>query len=290
MPLVACKCPGCGGDLDFDDSRDMMFCSYCGTKVMKEDITNITNNITIADGFQIHDADWYFNTIIELFKQNRGAEAGTFLDDFRKNFPLDSRLSDLCRLYRVLRLLTFRRKQTEHSIQYEFRYSIDRISTSIRLGYALHNFDLAKQEYLHCINSFSEMRKLIESTDFLFDDKDMMALAENRRETLLSSIRRAEEEVKEVFDAGEKERIMEEKAQAQLAEENRQISLKYAKVFGSLFAIDLLLVKTVTWDLMIHTGDVGTGLFSLLTVIAVPVLFFLFICFVIGIFLRDSKK
>ena len=47
MGLFACNCPQCGAGLEFDESRDMMFCQYCGSKILKTNvIQNITNNIT----------------------------------------------------------------------------------------------------------------------------------------------------------------------------------------------------------------------------------------------------
>lgn len=47
MGLVACKCPQCGADLEFDESREIMFCQYCGSKILKTNvIQNVTNNIT----------------------------------------------------------------------------------------------------------------------------------------------------------------------------------------------------------------------------------------------------
>ena len=36
MGLVSLKCPECGAELDIDDSREYAFCSYCGSKVMRE--------------------------------------------------------------------------------------------------------------------------------------------------------------------------------------------------------------------------------------------------------------
>lgn len=38
MGLVAMKCPGCGADIQLDDSREFGFCNFCGTKVMQEKI------------------------------------------------------------------------------------------------------------------------------------------------------------------------------------------------------------------------------------------------------------
>ncbi len=38
MGMVALKCPGCGADIELDDSREFGFCNYCGTKVMQDKI------------------------------------------------------------------------------------------------------------------------------------------------------------------------------------------------------------------------------------------------------------
>lgn len=38
MSLVAIKCPGCGAEIELDDSREFGFCNFCGTKVMQEKI------------------------------------------------------------------------------------------------------------------------------------------------------------------------------------------------------------------------------------------------------------
>lgn len=38
MSFVALKCPGCGSDIQLDDSREFGFCNYCGTKVMQDKI------------------------------------------------------------------------------------------------------------------------------------------------------------------------------------------------------------------------------------------------------------
>lgn len=37
MAVVALKCPSCDGKIEFDDSREFGFCSFCGTKVMIQD-------------------------------------------------------------------------------------------------------------------------------------------------------------------------------------------------------------------------------------------------------------
>ncbi len=38
MGMVALKCPGCGANIELDDSREFGFCNYCGTKVMQDKI------------------------------------------------------------------------------------------------------------------------------------------------------------------------------------------------------------------------------------------------------------
>lgn len=36
--MRACKCPGCGAELNIDDNnRDFAFCQYCGAKIMLDD-------------------------------------------------------------------------------------------------------------------------------------------------------------------------------------------------------------------------------------------------------------
>lgn len=38
MSIVAMKCPGCGANIELDNSREFGFCNFCGTKVMQEKI------------------------------------------------------------------------------------------------------------------------------------------------------------------------------------------------------------------------------------------------------------
>lgn len=47
--LVEMKCPQCGAVMQFDDSREFMFCSFCGTKianVAETKIININKNVS----------------------------------------------------------------------------------------------------------------------------------------------------------------------------------------------------------------------------------------------------
>lgn len=49
MPFIACNCPNCNAKLNYDDSKKMMYCAYCGSlvKYTKENSEN--------------DADTYFS-------------------------------------------------------------------------------------------------------------------------------------------------------------------------------------------------------------------------------------
>ena len=95
MPLIPCTCPNCNSNLEFDNSRDAMFCTYCGTKVLKEQVTQITNNITVADGYQIHDADWYYDNAVELLCEHRWNDAERLIDRMFDAFPLDARVEQM---------------------------------------------------------------------------------------------------------------------------------------------------------------------------------------------------
>lgn len=91
MPLIALKCPQCGADLKMDDSREFMFCEFCGAKVIKEQI----NNITIANGVALHDADWYYNSITELIKKRDISLAKNLTETFKHEHPLDDRWREI---------------------------------------------------------------------------------------------------------------------------------------------------------------------------------------------------
>ena len=49
MSLIACNCPNCNAQLDFDDNREIMFCNYCGTKVLREKISNCNFNSSVIE-------------------------------------------------------------------------------------------------------------------------------------------------------------------------------------------------------------------------------------------------
>ncbi len=37
MELLAAKCPNCGANIELDKNRDVLYCSYCGTKIIVKD-------------------------------------------------------------------------------------------------------------------------------------------------------------------------------------------------------------------------------------------------------------
>ena len=56
MPVIAIRCPHCGGGIRLDDDREFGFCKYCGTRIRIEDhvVNNITNNINDHRTVQIN--------------------------------------------------------------------------------------------------------------------------------------------------------------------------------------------------------------------------------------------
>ena len=52
--LLELKCPRCGADLNVEDDREILFCQYCGAKIIMTDENTFTINKTIHT---IDDAD-----------------------------------------------------------------------------------------------------------------------------------------------------------------------------------------------------------------------------------------
>ena len=53
--MIELNCPKCGADLKINKKRDIIFCEYCGNKIMLDQINlNIDHNITYRE---IKDAD-----------------------------------------------------------------------------------------------------------------------------------------------------------------------------------------------------------------------------------------
>jgi len=51
MPLIALTCPNCQANIDLDDSREFGFCSYCGTKLIMQDVRS---NVRIDESEKLH--------------------------------------------------------------------------------------------------------------------------------------------------------------------------------------------------------------------------------------------
>lgn len=45
--VIVLKCPRCGADLSADEDRDLLFCQYCGAKIMLTDENTFTINKNI---------------------------------------------------------------------------------------------------------------------------------------------------------------------------------------------------------------------------------------------------
>lgn len=102
MPLIALKCPQCNADLEIDSEREFMYCEYCGTKVMRDSHTQITNNytnktvnnVTYADGHAVHTADWYYENWQGLLDRKRWDDADELFEEFKREYPLDYRVEE----------------------------------------------------------------------------------------------------------------------------------------------------------------------------------------------------
>jgi len=87
MPLIALRCPQCGGEIQLDSVREIGFCMYCGSKVVLQEALNhqVTVDEThkleswIALGYEALraknyvDAERYANKIIETDLKNPAA-------------------------------------------------------------------------------------------------------------------------------------------------------------------------------------------------------------------------
>jgi DNA-directed RNA polymerase subunit RPC12/RpoP len=83
MPLVAAKCPQCGGDLQLDNEKELGFCMYCGSKiVVQEAIRAIRIDYSFmiekwmktgdlaAEGGNLSEAYDYYTKIVEAQPDN----------------------------------------------------------------------------------------------------------------------------------------------------------------------------------------------------------------------------
>lgn len=87
MAIMALKCPSCGANIDFDNSRDFGFCCYCGTKIIIEkkiiehrgsvglDHSGEVNNLLLRGKEMLSlgrnaDAEVYFNRVLDFDATN----------------------------------------------------------------------------------------------------------------------------------------------------------------------------------------------------------------------------
>lgn len=90
MAFISLKCPSCGADIELDNSREFGFCSYCGTKLVREkkivehrgsvsiDRTNEIKNLLLRgremySAGRLADAEVYFNRVLDLDALNKEA-------------------------------------------------------------------------------------------------------------------------------------------------------------------------------------------------------------------------
>ena len=82
MPLVPAKCPGCGGDIQVDNSRKEAFCSYCGTKFLVESAVSYYNT---KNEYHIDHADINVEDSKSLETRLKNAETHlTKLKDYKR--------------------------------------------------------------------------------------------------------------------------------------------------------------------------------------------------------------
>ncbi|MBQ8572352.1 MAG: zinc ribbon domain-containing protein [Ruminococcus sp.] len=91
--LVTMKCPSCGANLEIDNTREFMFCQYCGTKIaniaekvevsgtVTLDNSSAINNL-LQRGYEferamkIDEAIDYYNKVLDLQYDNKNARQG----------------------------------------------------------------------------------------------------------------------------------------------------------------------------------------------------------------------
>jgi len=57
MSFIALKCPHCAGDIQFDIDRQIGFCNYCGSKIIRDDVLtaniNINNDTAVKSSIEL---------------------------------------------------------------------------------------------------------------------------------------------------------------------------------------------------------------------------------------------
>ena len=104
MGFVKCNCPNCGATIDFDDSREFGFCSFCGTKIVQDkvvvehkgsvslDRSAEINNLLIRaqemiDKSSYREAEAYYNRVLDIDTNNDIARKGVNLCNRLINEP-----------------------------------------------------------------------------------------------------------------------------------------------------------------------------------------------------------
>lgn len=47
--MINLTCPNCAADLDLPENRDVVFCSYCGKKILIGEHTKVSGQVTVDD-------------------------------------------------------------------------------------------------------------------------------------------------------------------------------------------------------------------------------------------------
>lgn len=82
--LVVLKCPSCGADLEVDNSRDVYFCQFCGTKII-----NQTEKVQVSGSVKLDTFEQVNNLLkrgYEFESQGRFDEAESY---FNKALDMD---------------------------------------------------------------------------------------------------------------------------------------------------------------------------------------------------------
>lgn len=75
--IISLKCPGCGANMDVDDSRDFCFCSYCGYKIV-----NMKEKVEIAGAVKIDNSE----AIENLLTRAQQLERSGNIDEAYSNY------------------------------------------------------------------------------------------------------------------------------------------------------------------------------------------------------------
>lgn len=82
--MVELKCPNCSAGIELDDSREIGFCRYCGTKILIEpnrskvdgiaDVESLLSRANqLWDNYQVSKAEEYYNKVLDIDPNNQTA-------------------------------------------------------------------------------------------------------------------------------------------------------------------------------------------------------------------------